>query len=95
VDPISLLVGGVLVLVGYVVGHVVRPHVLESSIDSYVCQCGDALSYHDPDNGECYYAEYDYTARQDAECPCQHYVGPRPPTEVDPDEVLRQLRGDA
>jgi hypothetical protein len=85
VDPISLLVGGVLVLCGYVIGHVVAPRLSSSSRDTtYVCQCRDGFSYHDSITGRCHYPQ----------CRCRRYVGTRPPDEVDPDEVLRQLRGD-
>ncbi|WHT23045.1 hypothetical protein N8J89_18830 [Crossiella sp. CA-258035] len=85
-DPISLVVGGGLLLFGYVAGLLTRrkrePKPLTAD-----CGCGHSLAMHDPENGNChaevqrkdsYGKDGTYVGTTYAQCPCRQYVGPRP-----------------
>lgn len=77
-DPVSLIVGACILMVGLVVGRASH-HLKKRS--AYVCDCGDPLAMHDPKAGRC---------AEDG-CACRQYVGERPLQELAPEEVLRHI----
>lgn len=86
-DPLSLLVGGALLVAGWLVGRRTRP-----SRDPYRCSCGHSLATHDEPTGPCRF-ERERLLIDDV-CSCVRYVGPLPPVELDPADVLRALGSD-
>ena len=89
-EPISLLVGGVLLAVGFVAGRWGRRPAPPAPPMTPVCGCGHALSQHDRESSTCY-AElrrdtFDRRGRWSGHswvpCTCRQYVGPRPIDEV-------------
>lgn len=93
-DPLSLAVGAVVLLVGAALGRVTRP-VRRPAEPAYVCTCRHSLAYHDPTTSRCA-REYVKTVnfvQEFVSCDCRRYVGPLPPAELDPAAVLRALRG--
>jgi hypothetical protein len=89
VDPVSLLVGGLLLAVGFVAGRLGRRRAAPA-IPQAVCACGHPLSQHDPESNACYseVARDAYTKRGRwaghtwVACSCRQYIGPRPIDEV-------------
>jgi hypothetical protein len=90
VEPISLLVGGVLLAVGFVAGRLGRRRTPPPPPMTPLCGCGHALSQHDRETSTCY-AElrrdtFDRRGRWSGHswvpCTCRQYVGPRPIDEV-------------
>lgn len=79
------------IVFGFLLGRVARRTT--SVVDDYVCQCRHAFSFHD-DRDRCHGGQFDYNVDAYLQCTCRRYVGPRPPVDVDPADVLRQLRGD-
>ncbi len=53
-EPISLLVGGVLLAVGYVAGRLGRRRPPPPPPMTPLCGCGHALSQHDRETSTCY-----------------------------------------
>lgn len=89
-EPISLLVGGVLLAVGYIAGRIGRRRPGPPPPVTPLCGCGHALSQHDRSTSTCY-AElrrdtFDRRGRWSGHswvpCTCRQYVGPRPIDEV-------------
>ena len=96
-DPVSLLVGGILLAGGFLAGRLGgrRPAVPPPPVTP-LCGCGHALSQHDRETSTCY-AElrrdaYDKRGRWAGHtwvpCSCRQYVGPRPIDEVFVPRVL-------
>jgi hypothetical protein len=96
-EPVSLLVGAVLVAAGFVAGRLQRrrPGPPPPPVTP-LCGCGHALSQHDRETATCY-AElrrdaYDKRGRWAGHtwvpCTCRQYVGPRPIDEVFVPRVL-------
>jgi hypothetical protein len=90
VEPISLLVGAVLLAAGYAAGRWGRRAAAAPPPVTPLCGCGHVLSQHDIDNRTCY-AElrrdtFDRRGRFAGHtwvpCTCRQYVGPRPIDEV-------------
>jgi hypothetical protein len=89
VEPISLLVGAVLLAAGFFAGRFSRRPAPPPQLTP-VCGCGHALSQHDRETSTCY-AElrrdtFDRRGRWSGHswvpCTCRQYVGPRPIDEV-------------
>jgi len=89
-DPVSLLVGGVLLAAGFVAGRLGRRRNAPPPPVTPLCGCGHTLSQHDRETHTCY-AElrrdnYDKRGRWAGvswvPCTCRQYVGPRPIDEV-------------
>jgi hypothetical protein len=90
VEPVSLLVGGLLLAVGFVAGRLGRRRPAPPPPVTPLCGCGHALSQHDRETSTCY-AElrrdtFDRRGRWAGHtwvpCTCRQYVGPRPIDEV-------------
>ncbi|MGY1839105.1 MULTISPECIES: hypothetical protein [unclassified Modestobacter] len=89
-EPVSLLVGGALLAVGFVAGRLGRRRNVGPALPQAVCGCGHPLSQHDPEQGICHseVARDAYTKRGKwaghtwVSCSCRQYVGPRPIDEV-------------
>jgi hypothetical protein len=90
VEPISLLVGAVLLGVGFVAGRWHRRPSTPPPQMTPLCGCGHPLSQHDRETNTCY-AElrrdiFDRRGRWAGHswvpCTCRQYVGPRPIDEV-------------
>jgi hypothetical protein len=89
-EPVSLLVGGVLLAVGFVAGRLQRRPRTPPPAVTPLCGCGHPLSQHDRETSTCY-AElrrdtFDkrggWSGHNGVPCTCQQYVGPRPIDEV-------------
>jgi hypothetical protein len=89
-DPISLLVGGALLAVGFLAGRLGRRTPSPAPAKTPVCGCGHTLSQHDTETSTCY-AElrrdtFDKRGRWAGHswvpCTCRQYIGPRPIDEV-------------
>lgn len=93
-DLLTLLVGPLWLVVGLVLGRLTRPP-RRSTEPEYYCGCDHALAYHDPTTTACGNVDIRYvnSVQTEVECTCRRYVGPLPPAELDPDAVLRALRG--
>jgi hypothetical protein len=91
VEPLSLLIGGGLLAVGFLAGRLGRARQpARPSVMTATCTCKHPLSQHDSRSNTCY-AEIPrdaYTKRGRwaghtwVPCPCRQYVGPRPIDEV-------------
>jgi hypothetical protein len=93
VEPLSLVVGGALLAIGYVSGRLAARRARRSRVPATpvaVCGCGHSLSEHDPKADTCH-AEvarpaYDRKGRWAGNdwvaCRCRQYIGPRPIDEV-------------
>jgi hypothetical protein len=90
VEPISLLVGAVLLAAGFGAGRFSRRRTPPAAPLTPICGCGHALSQHDPETHTCH-AElrrdaFDRRGRWSGHtwvpCTCRQYVGPRPIDEV-------------
>jgi hypothetical protein len=90
VEPVSLLVGGALLAVGFLAGRFGRRHTAPPPAQTPLCGCGHTLSQHDTETSTCY-AElrrdnYDKRGRWAGHswvpCTCRRYIGPRPIDEV-------------
>ena len=88
-DPVSLVVGGLLIAVGFVAGRLGRRRQ-PPAIPQAVCACGHPLSQHDPEERTCH-AEvardaFNWAGHRSGQtwvdCRCRQYVGPRPIDEV-------------
>ena len=92
-EPLSLVVGGALLAIGYVSGRLGARRARRSRVPATpvaVCGCGHSLSEHDPKADTCH-AEvarpaYDRKGRWAGNdwvaCRCRQYIGPRPIDEV-------------
>ena len=89
-DPVSLLVGGALLAVGFLTGRLHRRTSPPPPPMTPLCGCGHPLSQHDRETSTCY-AElrrdtFDKRGRWSGHswvpCTCRQYVGPRPIDEV-------------
>ena len=90
VEPISLVVGALLLTAGFLAGRFSRRRPAPPPQLTPVCGCGHTLSQHDRETHTCY-AElrrdaYDRRGRWAGHtwvpCTCRQYVGPRPIDEV-------------
>lgn len=54
-----------------------------------ICGCKHSLSQHDPKSGRCNVRWFEYKNYKDVEvqCPCLHYVGPKPLPEFYAPEI--------
>lgn len=91
-DPLSLLVGALLVVAGCLTERATRRAYVAPATGEYVCACGHSLAFHDldPDDSQCNALDL----VEDDQCRCLRYVGPIPPPELDPADVLRALGSD-
>jgi hypothetical protein len=88
-DPLSLAVGALLVIVGFAAGRLSRRRP-GPALPQAVCACGHPLSQHDPESATCHaeVARDAYTKRGRwaghtwVACSCRQYIGPRPIDEV-------------
>jgi hypothetical protein len=89
-EPISLMVGAVLLAAGFAAGRWGRRHPSAPPPMTPLCGCGHTLSQHDIETHTCY-AElrrdtFDRRGRFSGHtwvpCTCRQYVGPRPIDEV-------------
>lgn len=78
-EPISLAVGAVIFIAGYVSGRIGRARI-RSSVKpaTYLCGCRHHLSEHDPATNACKHRDYHYTTGAFVRCDCAQYVGERP-----------------
>jgi hypothetical protein len=91
VEAISLVVGAVLLAIGFAAGRFARPRPAAPPPQlTPMCGCGHTLSQHDVETHTCY-AElrrdtFDRRGRWAGHswvpCTCRQYVGPRPIDEV-------------
>ena len=89
-EPVSLVVGAVLLAVGYLAGRLGRRRPSPPPLPQAVCACGHPLSQHDPETTACAaeVARDAYTKRGRwaghtwVACSCRQYIGPRPIDEV-------------
>ncbi|GAA2777309.1 hypothetical protein [Crossiella cryophila] len=86
-DPVTLAVGGGLLLLGYLGGLLSRRKRAPEPPLTADCGCGHSLAMHDPTAGTChaelprpksYNDAGEYVGTTYAQCPCRQYVGPRP-----------------
>ncbi|MCK2239169.1 MULTISPECIES: hypothetical protein [unclassified Crossiella] len=85
-DPVTLAVGGGLVLLGYLGGLLSRRKRTPEPPLTADCGCGHSLALHDPEAGTCHaqlermtaHNKYAGTSYEQSQCPCRQYVGPRP-----------------
>lgn len=97
-EPITLAVGGALVLVGFVGGRITRPKTALAALTYDCTGCLHAFSMHDPKTGECNAAEKSalwstsgkHLGYHPAPCACLNYTGDRP-LDVDPSEIIRKI----
>lgn len=92
-DPVSLLVGGALTCVGWVLGRLRRPRqpAVASVVTEYHCGCEHPLALHDLNAGTCHAnvkrARYDIIGNRNGfewrDCACRRYDGLQPPPELD------------
>ena len=85
-DPLSLLAGGALLVIGWVAGRLGRVRPRPHRQPQPVCGCGHHLAHHDRQAGACaalvLYEWYDKRMMQRWEtCSCKRYTGPEP---IDP-----------
>ena len=89
-EPISLLVGAALLVVGFLAGRWQRKPAPPPPQMTPLCGCGHPLSQHDREHNTCH-AElrrdsFDRRGRWAGHtwvpCTCRQYVGPRPIDEV-------------
>lgn len=86
-DPISLLVGGGLLVTGYLAGR--RRRRTRTALPAVpMCACGHGMSYHDAQTGQCHAEAGRTNKRYDpaygttllsydpVACTCRRYVGP-------------------
>lgn len=74
-DPLSLTVGAVLFLTGYLAGRIhrrARPG--RTKTPKAICGCTHGLDQHDPDTNRC----HGIRRWDEKNCRCRQYVGPRP-----------------
>lgn len=86
-DPLSLLVGGVLLGAGWLAGRFAPARRRGPKSVQPVCGCKHHLAYHDPKSGHCMEENRVVTQRDAAmvpvawkeiPCTCEQYVGPLP-----------------
>ncbi|NEW38702.1 hypothetical protein GV794_28035 [Nocardia cyriacigeorgica] len=84
-DPLSLAVGGGLVVAGWVVGRFAQRRPRQGKQLRPRCGCGHDLALHDRDTGKCH-AEISrrgmHGMREWVNCNCRRYTGPTPLEEV-------------
>lgn len=90
-DPLSLLVGAALLLTGGLLGRLTRRPRAAPTTTTYTCECRHSRSFHEVGDGRCQRLT---GIDRDVRCQCQGYVGPQPPLELTPDDVLRALGSD-
>jgi hypothetical protein len=91
-DPITLGVGGVLVIAGWIIGRSARPRPMTpASPLQAMCGCGHGLEQHAPDTRQCHGSTLrkkvrtpkgDAIGDQWIDCTCRQYVGPQPIEEM-------------
>src|SRR4051812_3369968 len=90
-DPISVVVGGLLVVGGWLLGRVRSRSVDDSlRVDPDACGCGHPLAFHDRTARTCsaevrrdHYNSYgECTGHKWASCTCRLYTGTRPVEEL-------------
>ncbi|MEY8041898.1 hypothetical protein [Saccharopolyspora cebuensis] len=90
-DPISLVVGGVLLALGFAAGRFgrVRSKARAKEQITASCGCGHGLDQHDPEDGTCHaelrrsrYVDGGWDGHEYVPCTCRQYVGPRPVEEL-------------
>lgn len=92
IDALSMLAGGGLLAVGYVVGRVRRPRAAVSKPAGPTCGCGHGLHAHDSTQRACTaqqqrskYNKYgEWVGHEYVPCSCVRYVGPEPLADVWP-----------
>ncbi|MCO1574616.1 hypothetical protein M8C13_02440 [Crossiella sp. SN42] len=89
-DPITLAVGGGLLIIGYLTGRLTRRKRPPEPVTA-VCGCGHSLALHDVADGAChgenarpksYNKKGDYVGTVYTRCPCRRYVGPQPLEDI-------------
>ncbi|WP_280452880.1 hypothetical protein [Nocardia cyriacigeorgica] len=84
-DPLSLAVGGGLVLVGWAAGRFAQRRPRRQKQIRPRCGCGHDLALHDRSSGRCH-AEISrrgmHGMREWVSCNCQRYTGPTPLEDV-------------
>jgi hypothetical protein len=90
-DPISVVVGGLLVVGGWLLGRVRSRSVDDSlRVDSDACGCSHPLALHDRKMGTCfadvkrehYFSTGECNGSEWARCRCRQYTGTRPIEEL-------------
>ena len=98
-EPVSLLIGGGLVVVGWVAGRVGRRRPSGPPPPPVAtCGCGHPLAQHDREASTCH-AEIPrdafkfgrWAGHTWVRCPCRQYIGPRPIDEVFAPRLLPPL----
>lgn len=93
IDPVSLAVGGGLLVVGFIAGRAGRTRRRPKPVEA-VCQCRHPYALHDPKTGTCHGTEerdvdidgwYDHA--EHVQCGCRVYTGPEPLPSVWADGV--------
>lgn len=80
-DPITMVVGAVLLLVGGLIGRRTKRREKTTSPPSTICGCRHQLAMHDPETNRCHdtvngpFSDHQYTQVQ---CGCRQYTGARP-----------------
>ncbi|MEU6583257.1 hypothetical protein [Nocardia sp. NPDC046763] len=82
IDPISLVIGGALVVGGWLAGRFGSPRTKPgTAAGPAVCGCGHDLALHDREVGHCHAETFRKTGmglKAWARCNCQRYTGPTP-----------------
>jgi hypothetical protein len=81
VDPLSLAIGAVLLVAGFLAGRIRRPNARPKPVTA-TCECGHSIGTHAKDGGRCNAdvrrpGDMDHAAKW-VPCACLHYVGPEP-----------------
>lgn len=85
-DPISIAVGGILMLLGIALGRLGRRQVKAIPPPRPICSCAHGLAFHDQKTGAChgtmeiqlYNTVNDYAGKEIRDCTCRQYDGPKP-----------------
>lgn len=87
-DPISLVIGAVLLAGGFFAGRISKRRGGQDKIVA-VCGCGHGLDKHDPKDGTCHseetrarYEDGHWQGQDYVRCTCRQYVGPKPIEEL-------------
>ncbi len=88
-EPISLAVGAVIFIAGYVSGRIGRVRRMPRAADPYRCGCTHHLSQHDPATNACNVSINKHDGHGYRPCACKQYVGERP---LDLDLLADQAR---
>jgi len=81
-DPLGLLIGAGLLVVGYLAGRAHRRPSQPKRVEP-ICSCEHGLAYHDRETGHCHWqgAEDRFSSikgnyQVEVKCSCRRYVGP-------------------